>query len=127
MECPCLVHPPFTSVALGAKAADHTGQPNQPSRLFPKPSVTCTPGVINPSYEMRLYTVRICDGTSGKLFPATWTSLYLRKRRWTLPPRTRRNENVSDFVRAPRCLLADRRLQNNVDNGNKLNTVNFSD
>jgi len=80
MECPCFVHSLFTSVALRAKAARQlTNQPTNQAIPFQNP-VSRMLGVINPSYEMRLYTVRIRDDASKKLLLATWTILYLRER-----------------------------------------------
>jgi len=62
------VYPPFTSLALGAKAAN---QPTNRAIPFQNPAsrIMYTLGVINPSYEMRLYLVRIRDTTrAGNYF-----------------------------------------------------------
>lgn len=65
MECPCLVYPPFHLGGTWCKSIQPTSQPtNQPSHPFPKSGIAYMLGVINPSYEMRLYTVRIRDSAA---------------------------------------------------------------
>jgi len=68
---------------------------NQPNnRLFPKP--LCVLGVIKPSYEMRLYTMRVSTRDAGrKLLLVTWT-LPLMPHNGTFLSRMR-NENISDL------------------------------